>query len=158
MAKLKRSALAHYFKQDVLSSEWFLIGKDIEDMSVEMNGSFETTTNILDETSVSDTGYAPSISVSPYYANPDDSVYEFLKDLALNRKSGDQAKAKLLEVLIDDTSAEQHDAWEEDAIIEINNYGGGTNGVTIEYTIHPNGNRKAGHVTIENKVPTFVAD
>lgn len=158
MAKLKRSALAHYFKQDVLSSEWFLIGKDIEDMSVEMNGSFETTTNILDETSVSDTGYAPSISVSPYYANPDDSVYEFLKDLALNRKSGDQAKAKMLEVLIDDTSAEQHDAWEEDAIIEINNYGGGTNGVTIEYTIHPNGNRKAGHVTIENKVPTFVAD
>lgn len=156
MAKLKRSALAHYIKQDVLSADWYLIGKDIEELTVEMNGSFETSTNILDETHVTESGYAPSISVSPHYADPEESIFPFLKDLAFNR--GGKANAKMLEVLIEDTSAEQHDAWEEDAIIEINNYGGGTNGVTIEYTIHPNGNRKAGHVTIENKVPTFVAD
>lgn len=155
--KLKRSALAHYISAGTaLSEAWFLIGKDIDDMSMDMGGSFETKKNILDETSVSDTGYQPSMSVSPYYANPEDSIYPFLKDLALNRKSGDEAKAKLLEVIIDDTEAEKHDAWKEDCVIEITSYGGGTEGVTIEYTIHPNGNRVQGKVTIgEDKIPVF---
>lgn len=155
MAKLKRSALAHYIKANGLSAEWFLIGKDIDDMSVDMGGSFETTKNILGETSVTDTGYQPSMSVSPYYANPDDSIYSFLLDLAMNRKSGDDAKCKFLEVIVEDASAETHKAWQEDAVIEITSYGGGTNGVTIEYTVHPNGNREEGTVKIENKVPTW---
>lgn len=156
--KLKRSALAHYISAGSnLSDTWFLIGKDIDDMSMDMGGSFETKKNILDETSVTDTGYQPSMSVTPYYANPEDSIYEFLKDLAFNRKSGDDAKCKLLEVIIDDTEATTHDAWKEDAVIEITSYGGGTEGVTIEYTIHPNGNRVQGKVKIENKVPTWQA-
>lgn len=158
MAKLKRSALAHYIKpvSGELGASWFLIGKDIDDMSVDMGGSFETTKNILDETSVTDTGYSPSISVTPHYADPSESIYPFLLDLSMNRKSGDDAKAQMLEVVIENASAESHKAWQEDCVIEINSYGGGTNGVTIEYTIHPNGNRKQGTVTIENKVPTFV--
>lgn len=155
MAKLARKALGHYIKPNGLSAEWFLIGKDIDDMSVDMGGSFETTTNILGETSVTDTGYTPSMSVSPYYANPDDSIYDFLLDLAMNRKSGDDAKAKFLEVIVEDASDEAHKAWQEDAVIEITSYGGGTNGVTIEYTVHPNGNREEGTVKIENKVPTW---
>lgn len=156
MAKLKRSALAHYLNVDKsLAGAWYLIGKDIDDMSVDMGGSFETTKNILDETSVSDTGYEPSISVSPYYADPDDAIYDFLKDIAMNRKSGDDAKAQYMEVLIEDASAESHDAWKEDCVIEITSYGGGTNGVTIEYVVHPNGNRVQGTVKIQNKVPTW---
>lgn len=154
--KLKRSALAHYINtSSALGGSWYLIGKDIDDMSVDMNGSFETTKNILDETSVTDTGYEPSISVTPYYADPEDAIYPFLSDLALNRKSGDAAKCQYMEVIVEDTSDETHKAWKEDCIIEINSYGGGTNGVTIEYTIHPNGNRVQGTVKIENKVPTW---
>lgn len=157
MAKLKRSALAHYINAsgDGLSASWYLIGKDIDDMSVEMNGSFESTSNILGETSVTDTGYEPSISVTPYYADPEDSIYAFLSDLAMNRKSGDDAKCQYMEVLVEDTSAESHKAWKEDCVVEITSYGGGVNGVTIEYTIHPNGNRTQGTVKIENKVPTW---
>lgn len=154
MARLHRSALAHYISVDNGTS-WYLIGKDITEMNVEMGGSFETSTNILDETSVVDTGYEPSMTVTPYYADPADALYDFMKDLAMNRKSGDDAKCLFMEVLIEDTSASSHDAWKEDAIIEITSYGGGTEGVNIEYAIHPTGNRVQGKVAISNKVPTW---
>lgn len=160
MAKLKRESLAHYIKPvAALSAAWHLIGKDIEDMSVDMGGSFESRKNILGETSVSDTGYTPSLAVSPYYADPSDGIYDFLLDLALGRKSGDDAKATMLEVVIVDTSAESHLAYQEDCVIEITSYGGNTEGFGIEYTVHPNGNRKKGTVTIgDDKQPTFQAD
>lgn len=156
MSKLAREALAHYIKPAALSSAWHLIGKDVEDMSVDMNGSFESRKNILGETSVSDTGYSPSFSVSPYYADPSDGIYEFLRDLALGRKSGDDAKATMLEVIIEDTADESHLAYQEDCVIEITSYGGNTEGFGIEYVVHPNGNRKKGTVTITGKQPTFV--
>lgn len=157
MAKLKRSALSHYLNVAGSSAEWFRIGKHIEELSVDMNGSWESGKNILDETSITDEGYEPSISVTPYFADPEDSIYDFLLDLAMNRKSGDDAKAEYLEVVAKNASDSKHAAWKEDCYIEIVSYGGGTEGVTIEYTIHPAGNRIAGSVTMNGKVPTFSA-
>jgi hypothetical protein len=123
-------------------------------MSVDMNGSFETTQNILDETSVSDTGYSPQISVTPYYANPEDAIYDFLLDLAMNRKSGDDCKGQYLECVNDGSGTIQ--GWQEDCKIEIVSYGGDTNGFQIEYNILPDGNRTEGTVTIgADKTPTF---
>lgn len=156
--KLKRSALKHYL--NVSGSEnpsWYAIGKDIEDMSVEMNGTFETTTNIFDETSVSDEGYAPTISVEPYYADPEDSIYSFLEDIAMNRKSGDDCKAEYMEIIASDTSSASHKAWKEDCKIEIVSYGGPTGGMQIAFNILPAGNRVEGTAAIANKVPTFTA-
>lgn len=154
MAKLKREAHRIYLKTSGLSA-WFLIGKGIDDMSVEMNGSFEQKRDVTGEVSVNDTGYQPQVSVEPYYANPDDAIYPFLKDLALNRKSNDEAKAEYMEVLIEDTEAESHEAWKEDCRIEIVSYGGDTSGFQIAYNIWPDGNRTKGSVTYEGKVPTF---
>jgi hypothetical protein len=155
--RLKRSALIHYVKpaSGSLSSDYFRIGKDIDDMPVDMNGTFETKKNILGETSVSDTGYEPSVSVSPYMADTSDSIYPFLLDLAMNRKSGEDCKAKFLEVLVENTEATKHKAWEEDCYIEIESYGEGIEGLPIRYVIHPAGNRIAGSVTLSDKVPTF---
>ena len=155
--KLKREAHAYYVKSLGLSAKYQIIGEDIDDMSVEMNGSYESKKNILGKNTVTDNGYTPSVAVSPYYANPEDDIYPFLKDLAMNRKSGDDAKAKMLEVPIEDTEAEQHDAWEEDCKIEITSYGGNTEGFAIGFTVHPYGTRKQGYATIaDNGDVTFV--
>lgn len=154
MAKLKRKAIRHYIRTKSAKG-WYLIGKGIDDMSVEMNGSFEQTTDITGETTVADDGYKPQISVSPYYADPTDDIYEDLKDMAMNRKSGDDAKAEYLEVWIDDDEDTQHTAWQEDCRIEISSYGGSTKGAQIAYNIWPDGNRKEGTVTYADKVPTF---
>lgn len=156
--KLKRGAHALYVKGGGTSAKYYLVGKDIDDMSVDMNGSFETTANILDEVSVNDTGYQPQVSVSPYYANPEDAIYPFLLDLAMNRKSGDDCKGKYLEVIAESKEETAHKAWEEDCKIEIVSYGGDTNGFQIEFNILPDGNRVEGTATIgADKLPTFTA-
>jgi hypothetical protein len=156
MAKLKRSAHAFYV-QGGSSTKWYLVGKDIDDMSVDMNGSFETTKNILGETSVNDTGYEPQISVTPYYADPTDEIYEFLLDLAMNRKSGDDCKGKYLEIIAESAEESAHKAWQEDCKFEIVSYGGDTNGFQIEYNVLTCGNRVEGTATIADKTPTFKA-
>ena len=154
--KLERKALLHYIDANFGSSspEWFLIGKDIEDMSVDLNPDTETVKNILGETSVKDNGYEPSMSADPYYANPDDSIYDKIKDIAMQRLKGDACKTKILEVIIEGEDS-PYEAYTEDVIVKPQSYGGGTEGVNIPFDELFDGNRKKGTVTIADKVPTF---
>ena len=166
IGKLKRSHLLHYidasFSDNTASGwtpQWFLIGKDIEDMSVELNSDISTLKNILDETVANDNGYEPSVSADTYYANTGDSIYSTLKNIAMNRLTGDDCKTTVLEVLIDTVeglTTGTSSAWIEDCIVKPQSYGGAQGGVNIPYNINFDGNRKTGTVTFTNKVPTFV--
>ena len=157
VGKLKRSAHLFYIDTTFGGStpSWYLVGKDVEDMSIELNPDVETKKNILDETTVNDNGYEPSISVDTYYANPSDGdFYTKIKDIAMNRKTGDSCKTKILEVLVDKESG-PYDAWTEDAVIKPQSYGGAQGGISIPYNVHFNGNRVQGTITITltDKVP-----
>ena len=158
MGKLKRQALLHYIDASFGGStpKWFLIGKDIDSMAVELSPETETKKNILGETSISDNGYEPKLSADPYYANPDDAIYEKLKDIAMNRLTGDDCKTKILEVLVDKDEG-PFDAWTEDVIVKPQSYGGGTEGVAIPFDVGFDGNREQGTVTITDKVPTYAS-
>ena len=138
--KLKRSHLMHLLDSTFggETPSWFLIGKNIEDMSMDLGPDTATVKNILDETDVNDNGYEPSLSVETYYANTEDAIYE----------------SKYLEVLIDKTEG-PYDAWMEDCIVKPQSYGGPQGGVNIPFNIQPCGNRIKGTVTIANKVVTF---
>lgn len=157
MAKLNRSALIHWIngKPAAVSPAWYKIGKDVEDMSVDLNAEIETQKNILDETSVRHNGYEPSMSVETYYADPEDDIYEFITGIAMGRLKGDDCKTQVLEVIIEDTEASSHNAWKEDVIVEVTSYGGGQGGVAIPYTVHYAGNRESGTVSISDGQPTF---
>lgn len=156
--RLERSALIHYLNTtpESVSASWYKIGKDVEDMSVDLAASVEKAKNILDETSVRHTGYEASASVNTYYADPDDAFYSFIEGIALGRKKGDDCKTEILEVVVKDTEDSSHTAYKEDAIIEVQSYGGPQGGVSIPYTIHFSGNRVEGTVTFDSsKKPTF---
>ena len=161
--KLARSAHLFYIDTnfDVTngSPSWFLVGKDVEDMSVELNPTVETVKNILDENTVNDNGYEPSISVDTYYANPSDGTfYEKLRDIAMNRRTGEACRTLVLEVLVDSTST-PYRGWIEEAVIKPQSYGGAQGGVRIPYNVHFDGNRQQGNVTAlsaDKKTPTFV--
>lgn len=157
MAKLNRSQLVHFINGTPSSTaSWYKIGKDVEDMSVELNPTIETQKNILDETSVQHQGYEASFGVDTYYADPDDDIYDFIEGIALQRLQGDSCKTQVLEVIIEDTTASSHEAYQEDVIVEVTSYGGAQGGVRIPYTVHFAGNRKAGTVAISSGgVPTF---
>ena len=157
MAKLARKALAHYIDGSFGGSgspKWYLIGKDIDDMSVELNPDTESTENILGETTAKDNGYEVSMSADPYYADPADEIYAKIKDIAMNRLKGDECKTKILEVVIDKETG-PFDAWIEDCIVKPQSYGGDTSGVGIPFDVMFNGNRKQGTAAIADRVPTF---
>ena len=158
MAKLNRSALIHWINASPSSTAtWFKIGKDVEDMSVDMNASIETQKNILDETSTRHEGYEPSFAVDTYFADPSDAIYDLLESIALQRLKGDACKTQVLEAIIEDSTSASHEAYTEDVIIEVTSYGGAQGGVRIPYTVHFAGNRTAGTVAINatTGVPTF---
>lgn len=162
MGKLKRSA--HLFYVDAsfggTAPDWFLVGKDVEEMSVELNPDTEQVKNILDETSINDNGYEPSIDVDTYYANPSDGAfYDKIKDIAMNRLTGEDCMTKVLEVLVDKTTG-SYDAWQEDAMIKPQSYGGGQGGISIPYNVAFCGNRTKGTSTIskDKRKPEFTAD
>lgn len=136
------------------SPKWYLVGKDIEEMSVDLSPDVETKKNILDETSVNDKGYEPSTEADPFYADPTDELYPKLRDIAMGRLKGDACKTKILEVIIEDTDG-PHLAYTEDVIVKPTKIGGDTAGVAIPFTIYYAGNREKGTVAVAGKVPTF---
>lgn len=157
--KLTRGAHLFYIDTSFGSGtvSWYLVGKDIEEMSVDLGADTEIVKNILDETSVRHKGYEPSISADPFYADPEDALYPKLKDIAMNRKKGGDCKTKYLEVIVEDTEDTSHSAWQEDCYIVPQSVGGDTSGFQIPFQVLPAGNRQAGTATLSNKVPTFTA-
>ena len=157
--KLERKALAHYLNSEfggtASGASWFLLGADMEELSVELNPDMEPFKNILGQSRVRDNGYEPQTTADPYYANPEDSIYEPIRDIAMERKTGDACKTQILEVIIEDTKATSHPAYIEDVIVKPTSYGGDTTGITIPFDIYFCGNRKKGTVKLEAGVPTF---
>lgn len=159
--KLKREAHLFFINTNFTgtgTASWFLVGKHIEDMSVDLGADVETVKNILGEQSVNLNGYEPSISAEPYYANPDDAIYPILKASAMDRVMDDaHCKTEMLEVIIEDTTETSHDAWKQDCYVVPDSIGGDTSGLQIPFTVHPEGERTKGTATLNNRVPTFTA-
>ena len=157
--KLSRSHLKHFVDASFgdETPNWYKLGRDNSELSMELSPSTETVKNVFDESEVIDNGYEPSMSVDPYYARKGDSIYPKIKDIAFNRLTGDACMTKMLEVIIDKATA-PYDAWLEDCMIKPQSYGGEQGGITIPFTVTPCGNRIKGTVTITDKKPVFTPD
>ncbi len=165
MAKLEREALAHYLDSkfntkvaDAEKAEFEVIGDDIEEMSVELNSDTEQIKNILGQTKTKDNGYTPSMEADPFYADPDKKLYPRLRDIAMDRIKGDGCKSLLLEVIVEDTEAENHLAWLREVMVKPQSYGGGTEGFAIPFTVSEDGASQKGYVSAESLKsgnPTF---
>lgn len=115
--KLLRSHLKHFIDASFggETPNWFKVGRDNSELTMDLSPSTETVKNVWDETDIVDNGYEPNMSVDPYYARKGDSIYPKVKDIAFNRLTGDDCKTTMLEVLIDKTEA-PYDAWIEDCL------------------------------------------
>ena len=167
MAKLEREALGHYLDSkfnskasDAEKAEFEIIGDDIEEMSVELNSDTEQIKNILGQTKTKDNGYTPSMDADPFYADPDKKLYPKLRDIAMGRLKGDACKTLMLEVIVEDTAAENHLAYVSEVMVKPQSYGGGTEGLNIPFNVSEDGERVKGYVSAESMKsgsPTFTA-
>ena len=65
------------------SGGWEALGKDNDDLSKELNPDTEITKNVLGETTMTHSGYEPSVGVDPYYIDPSRLMYRHLQDIAM---------------------------------------------------------------------------
>lgn len=149
--KLNREALAHYldysFKRVISTATWEIIGDDIEEMSNELNPDMETLKNILGQTKTKDNGYEPTMDADPFYADPEKKLYPKIRDIALDRKKGDECKTLMLEVIVENTGATNHLAYVQEVIVKPQSYGGDTGGFNIPFQVSEDGKRTKGYVT-----------
>lgn len=152
---IERKLMAHYIDASTTSvADYVRLGKDLEELTVEMNAEVESKSNILGESSTVVKGYQPQFGVEPYYATIGDSLFEKLQDIIDNRRTGDALKTSILEVHLweEDEETSDYVAYKEDAIIEVISNGGDTAGYQIPFNVHLTGNRQKGTFEVTNKI------
>lgn len=162
--KIKRKFMAHYIDAaapgaGAEAAKYVRLGKDLEELSVEMNANVETKNNILGETSVNLDSYQPQASAEPYYAEIGDPLFERLQAIIDERQTLDDLKTSVVEVHLWDeheSKTGSYVAYKEDAIIEVSSYGGDTTGYQIPFNVHHTGNRVKGLFALATK--TFTED
>lgn len=164
MAKLTRGKYIVYIDASFggETANWFKVGKSLSSLSVELNPDVATERNIFDEVYATDNGYTPQTSVDPYYTNPDDAIYAKIRDIAMNRLTGDDCRTKIMEVIIEDEKQPTYSAWTEDVLVKPTSTGGDTAGFSIPFDVYFDGNREEGTVTYsngtyKNGIPTFTS-
>lgn len=70
-----------------------------------------------------------------------------IRDIAMKRLKGADCKTLMLEVLVEDTSAENHLAYVEEVMVKPQSYGGDTSGVNIPFKVSSDGKRTEGYVS-----------
>lgn len=143
------------FDMTYAETDYVLLGKDLEEFTVELNPDIETKKNILGENAVKHNGYDASSSADPIYYDYDDKLTGKLMEIAMLRKDGDACKSSYVEVLLkpgeDGAAPEVVRAIREDVYVVPNSYGGDTSGVQIPIEIKYAGNRVEGDFDLSTK-------
>lgn len=140
---------------DGTSPEWEIIGKKIEDMSLEMNPNVETMTDITGDVQTTLDKYEKQTSVSPYYARKESKMAAWLYNVVREERTLSEVERTFLCVNVFAGADGSFDAWTQKGVVAVQSYGGNTKGLQIPYNIHWIGQKTFGTVAIEDGVPTF---
>lgn len=162
MAKLLRGVRAEWMSFD--GETWTLLGKDMDDYSVDLNPDTETIKNVLGESSFAHKGFTPSSSIE-YQARSEDAIYPELEKI-VNTLSSDDAviTATVIRATLDEEVKESDvkkltgKGYKVNVSVVPTSEGGSTEGYAIAFEYHENGSRVQGTVEVEERVPTFTVD
>ena len=158
--KIERKLLAHYINVNLETPAWERIGKDLEELSFDLNAESEDKHNILGEVETIVSAYAATGSVEPYFARKGTALFTWLQAVIDERKVLDDLKVEHLEVHTwEDPTGTGADAtypaYKETAVLIPTSYGGDYNGYQIPFELHLQGDRVAG--TFNPTTKTFNA-
>ena len=153
--KIERKLMAHYINvSGSAAAEWERLGKDLEELNIELNADAEDKKNILGETNVLISAYAATASAEPYYARQGTKLFEKLQEIVDGRLVLDDLAIETLEVHLWDGTSGSYKAIKEVAYLEVTSYGGDTTGYQIPFTLHYTGERVSGTFDIDTKTFT----
>lgn len=132
---------------------WVLLGEDLEELKMELSATVNKTKNILNHTKIRLVDYEATDSVDPYYAVKGDKLYDLLENIVRNRLTLDECKTQVLTVYVYKGATDPYEADMESCVIEPKSFGGDTNGISIPFDIHREGDVTKG--TYNTSTKTF---
>lgn len=161
MPKILRGCRAMWLTFD--NEKYTCLGKDTDDLSIDLNPDSETIKNVLGETTFVNNGYTPSMS-NEYIARTEDAIYEHIQYIADNLATDDEHTSATmivatLDIEVKDTGEKSASGkgYKVPVKVVVDNDGGSTSGYSLPFTINEDGARTQGTITVENKVPKFSA-
>lgn len=160
MSKILRGCRAMWLSFD--ETTWTCLGKDTDDLSIDMNPDTEQTKNVQGESTFTHNGYTPSLANDSYIARSEDSIYPNLQKIVDTLAVDDETiGATLLVATLDEevkeaaTKTLTGKGFQVPVKVVVDNDGGSTSGYGIPFTIYEDGARVQGTVTVTNKKPAF---
>lgn len=164
MSKILRGCRAMWlaFKE----GESTLLGKDSDDMSIDLNPEVNQIKNVQGETSFNHNGYTPSVANDGYIARTEDAIYPNIQKIANELSTDDETIGAIMTVatLTDEVQNAVGETtltgkgYQVPVKVVVNSDGGNTTGYGIPFTVYEDGGRIQGTVSVTNKKPTFTAD
>ena len=113
------------------------LGKDLESLYIALNPNVETSQNVLGETNNDLTNYDSEIANDTFIARMGDEIFEFVYDVAKNRKILDDAKTSIVELNIFEsaTNFTAIPAIREEVIIIPQQYGVDTSTMQVPFNL-----------------------
>lgn len=145
--KIARKYMAHFLDANFGegTAEYVRLGKDLEELNVELNPDTENSKNILGETTFKHNGYEASSEADPFYAYVGDPLFERLQLICDERIDDSRCYTSSLEVHLWDGDAEAgFVAYKQQCAVVPTSYGGDTSGYQIPFTVNYMGERTKG--------------
>lgn len=146
-------------------TDWTCLGKDTDELSIELNPDTEQVKNVQGEVTFVNNGYTPSLSNDSYIARYEDAIYEPLQTIANTLATDDERTSATLivatltdEVKESATKTLTGSGFKVPVKVVVDSDGASTSGYGIPFTISEDGARIQGTVSVANKVPTFTPE
>ena len=151
-SKIERKFMAHFIDATfsfngvgdsiTWTPNWYRLGEDLEEYSVEMNPAIEIEKNFLGEDVVIHTGYDIAAEADTFYAYRNDAMFEKLQNIIDNNNVSPTCCTLALDVqLWHGRSSGSGGAGEFTAVLRPcyvvpTSYGGDTSGYQIPFEVH----------------------
>ena len=153
--RIERKYYAHYIDASFknVTSEYTIIGQDLEALNIELNPEVETIANILGESSTSVKGYQPQYSVDRFFCREDEPIFDAMFAAVNARSTGSALETYVVDILLDNDGSVVS-AYRENALLVPTIIGGETDGMQIQFDVYYSGSRTAGTFNTSTKVFT----
>ena len=141
-----------YYETEADAGKWFAVGEDNDEMTRERNDEVESTKNVLGTTNISATPGAQTTEVDPKKIRGNEELSYLLYMINKYDLTGDKAKVRGMEVFYGDKQEEGiYGAWVEDAVIQVNSWGGDTTATQAPFILNWKGNKDHGTFSTATK-------
>lgn len=141
------------------SGGWEALGKDVDNLSKELNADTENTKNVLGETAFEHKGYQSTVGMDTYYMDPGRLMYAHLLDVALQEKYDEGSllgyMAEAYFTSVDENAGTMSGyCYVRRAWFVPQSVGGDTAGLNIPFTVNPQGGMEKKAITYDMKTNT----